>query len=67
MSETSLKRLMSRGQVSQRLSLSPERVRQLSQQGHLPYQDSPLGRLYDPDGVEAYAAQRERLGEEPQS
>jgi hypothetical protein len=53
-------RLMTRSEVSYRLRLSPERIRQLAIAGMLSYQDTPLGRLFDAGSVEAYAVERER-------
>ncbi|GAA4403391.1 MerR family transcriptional regulator [Tsukamurella soli] len=50
--------LLTKGQVARRLGLSPERVRQLSESGALACQHTPLGRLYDPDEVDRYAATR---------
>ena len=51
---------MTRGEVAYRLRLSPERIAQLGRAGVLPFQLTPLGRLYDIKAVEAYATERER-------
>ena len=51
--------VMTRADVSRRLQLSPERIRQLADSGVLPAKVTRLGRLYDADAVEAYAQARE--------
>jgi hypothetical protein len=51
--------VMTRADVSRRLRLSPERIRQLAKTGDLPARVTRLGRLYDADAVEAYAQARE--------
>ncbi len=48
--------------VAQRLNLSVERVRQLARSGRLPCQETDLGRLFDPEQVEAFARSRVRYG-----
>ena len=50
--------VLSRGDVSHLLHLSPERVRQLGRSGVLPNRVTRLGRLYDADAVEDYAKAR---------
>lgn len=59
---------LTRSQVARRLGLSAERVRQLTLTGKLRCRPTPLGRLYDPRDVDAYAARRTlkiaRSGEE---
>ena len=61
------KAALTRGEASRRLGLSPERVRQLGQAGVLPYEQTPLGRLYDASAVDAYAVERQRRREAAQS
>jgi excisionase family DNA binding protein len=46
-------------QAARLLGLSSERVRQLARQGRLKGHDTPLGRLYDRDDVEALKRERE--------
>jgi excisionase family DNA binding protein len=46
--------------VARRLNLSVERVRQLANAGQLPCTKTELGRLFDPDEVEAFAQARVR-------
>jgi len=46
------------GAVAKILDLSPTRVRQLADAGRLAYTDTPLGRLYDPAGVEKLRQER---------
>ena len=41
------------------LGLSEQRVRQLAAAGQLPYEETPLGRLYAVDDVHRLIAQRE--------
>ena len=53
-------RLMTRGDVANRLNLSPERVRQLTVEGALPCLKTPLGRLYKAEAIEAFAILREQ-------
>ena len=53
--------VLSRGDVSHLLRLSPERIRQLGRDGVLPNRQTRLGRLYNAAAVEAYAVERERL------
>ncbi len=43
-------------QVAHRLGVSPQRVLQIADR--LPHVRTPHGRLFDPAGVEAFAAQR---------
>jgi excisionase family DNA binding protein len=50
---------LTRGQVATRLGISPERVRQLTIAGRLPYTETPLGRLYLNSDVQALAHERE--------
>jgi len=50
---------LTRGQVATRLEISPERVRQLTIAGRLPYTETPLGRLYRDSDVQALARERE--------
>lgn len=51
--------LMTVSQVARRLSLSAERVRQLARAGRLPPdQVTALGRLWRPETVERFAANR---------
>ena len=45
------------------LIVTPERVRQLSNSGKLPYTQTRLGRLFARADVEALHAERERLRE----
>lgn len=55
--------LMTVSQVARRLRLSAERVRQLARSGRLPpAQVTELGRLWNPEAVEAFAATRGRWG-----
>ena len=49
---------LTRSDVCKRLALSPERVRQLAVSGRLPTLQTPLGRLYDANAVEALALSR---------
>lgn len=51
---------LTRGEVAHRLHLSPERVAQLGRSGVLDYCQTPLGRLYTTESVEAYALAREQ-------
>ena len=53
---TTLERCLTTTQVANRLGLSPQRIVQLADQ--LPHVRTPHGRLFDPAGVEAFAAQR---------
>ena len=46
------------------LGLSEQRVRQLAAAGQLPYEETPLGRLYAVDDVHRLIAQRERQARE---
>ena len=51
---------LSTSEVARRLSLSSERVRQLARSGALPpAKMTRLGRLWSPEAVESFAAQRE--------
>ncbi len=59
--------VLSRGDVSHRLGLSPERVRQLGVAGILPSRQTRLGRLYHAGAVEALAAKRSNEHERGQS
>lgn len=52
--------VLSRGDVSRQLGISPERVRQLTKDGTLLSRATRLGRLYDAISVEAYALTREQ-------
>lgn len=52
------KPLLTKSQVARLLGISGERVRQLSDAGTLPCRVTPLGRLYDPEYVERFAASR---------
>jgi len=50
--------LLTRSQVACRLGVSSEYVRSLALAGRLPFLDTPLGRLFDPAAVEAFAVTR---------
>jgi hypothetical protein len=52
-------------QVARRLELSAERIRQLSREGRLLSLNTPLGRLYDRDHVEAFRQARLAAGDGP--
>ena len=45
-------------QAARRLEITPTRVRQLTAEGKLRFVATPLGRLIDPDSVDARAAER---------
>lgn len=51
-------RWLSTGEVARRLEFSSIWVEKLAERGVLPHEWTPLGRLFDPDGVERFAAQR---------
>ncbi len=51
--------VLSRSDVSHRLRLSPERIRQLGKDGTLPNRLTRLGRLYHAGAVEALAVRRD--------
>ena len=59
---------LSTSEVARRLSLSSERVRQLARSGALPpAKMTRLGRLWSPEAVESFAAQRELTAEAVES
>lgn len=47
-------------ETARRLGLSETRVRWLADRGRLPCKRTELGRLYDPDAVARFAAERGR-------
>lgn len=51
-------RMMTTSQTARALGLSSERVRQLANSGRLACTDSPLGRLFAPEVVEAFRRER---------
>jgi excisionase family DNA binding protein len=51
-------RLLSTTQVARKLGLSDRRVTQLAADGKLPCVPTPIGRLFDPEDVAAFAARR---------
>jgi hypothetical protein len=51
---------LSPAQAARRLSVIPERMRQLERAGRLPCWWTPLGRLFNPADVERLATERER-------
>ena len=51
---------LSTSQAARALGVSPERIRQLMNEGRLHYQRTPIGRLLAADAVEALRAERAR-------
>ncbi len=51
--------LLRPSQVASRLELSVSRIRQLAEAGRLPVVETPYGRLFPQDAVDAYARERE--------
>jgi excisionase family DNA binding protein len=51
-------RRLSRMEAARRLGVSVERVDRLARDGRLPFTMTALGKLYDPDAVQALAAER---------
>lgn len=48
-------------EASKRLDLTPTRIRQLMAEGKLAFTATPLGRLVDPESVEALRQRREAM------
>ena len=53
---------VSTSEAARRLKLSAERVRQLARSGALPSVRTELGRLFDPDDLDRFAAERAKRG-----
>lgn len=58
-----LKDTLTIGTVARKLGVSSQRVWKLTQEGRLPFYDTPLGRLYARAGVDAYLAERAKARE----
>ncbi len=54
--------LLRPSQVASRLELSVSRIRQLAEAGQLPCIDTPYGRLFSEDVVQAFARERAHSG-----
>lgn len=50
---------LTRGEAARLLHLSPERVRQLTLNGRLPFHPTPLGRLYAREDLQRFLAERD--------
>jgi excisionase family DNA binding protein len=53
-----MRTLLTPGQAARLLNLSPQRVRQMADEGRLPCDRTPLGRLFPAEAVEALARER---------